>query len=146
MAPSDSAASDVQFTPTRQQRRLEETLSGDHVPSTVLPKTQNPSESGIYAPDDDGYIGVSDEYKNSADDRQEPFSAEDGVEARVEEKYEEVTTTSTPVTDGPVQERVHSSSKENTDETPEKDKDEQPGETLSPATPFPGTGTPGTGQ
>lgn len=147
----EKAAEGVTYTKPAAQLDLERRLADDYVSPHVLAKGQNPSETGAYTPDDEGYVGTNEEYKNHANDTEAPLAAEGGADKLAEEAHTAAAEAG-PVLDGPVQTRLATEVKQAedgpktvfqealvSDTTPS---DAEKKDETTPATPAPVTPTP----
>ncbi len=66
-----------------QQRDLEERMKSDYVSPIARAKTVGPNEALI---DSNGFVGVSPEYANNANETDAPLSADSGVEKELEDR------------------------------------------------------------
>lgn len=71
----------VEYTTSTAQKDLEARLSDDSVP--VYNESTNPAPVG-----EDGFVGVSPEYQNYANDTDAPLASEKGAEAEAEDAFD----------------------------------------------------------
>lgn len=86
MAQNDKPADDGSKLEKPRSQVVAERLSKEDKEPSDLFVSQSPAESPIYS---DGFVGVSPEYQNYANDFDRPLAAKSGVEKAAEKKFEE---------------------------------------------------------